>query len=317
MKNILFLFSLFVSTLVVADIKNDTQTFVFDGSELSKVLTLNDAVYRTEYRVQQRPAICYRTVVISHNTVCSNVQTGTVCSNVNGRRVCRPVYTRQCRQNPVYGRQAFTCYQNVTVAHQVLDHYSQANVKFTFSEVPEGLTPYERITLRLDDQTITSSTKSSGKVAMIFNKQETTQMDGRNIIKNVHYAVRLLDLQKALSPSRGGIKLIDSSADELVFEAGSIPADFGYVFNMKITKRRFLAKDPVIVDSVLSRDAMEIEELNGRTLIKVKLEKLKAQLEKGKYKVKFSIALDLSSARVLNSDIPSLNFRMSKKFKIK
>ncbi len=250
MKNIFLLFSLVLSSLVLADNKSDNQTFIFDGSALSKTLTLNDAVYRTEYSQQQRPAICYRTVIVGYNTVCNNVQTGNTCSIINGRRVCRPIYTSQCRQNPVYGRQAFTCYQYVTVAHQVLDHYTQANVKFTFSEVPDGLNPNERITLRLDDQTLSSSTRSSGNVAMLYNIQENTSMDGRNVIKNVHYSVRIFDLQKALSPSRGGIKLIDSSADELVFEAGSISADFGYIFKMKLSQRKFFAKDPILFEGV-------------------------------------------------------------------
>lgn len=318
MKNLVFVSMFIFSILVSANGQNDTQSFIFDGSELSKVLTLNDAVYRTEYRQEQRVGICYRTVIIGYNTVCSNIHTGDTCSIINGRRICRPVYTRHCRQNPVYSRQAFTCYQTVTVSHQVLDHYSQANVKFTFSEVPAGIIPNERISLRLDDQLITAKTKSSGQVALIYNKQENTQMDGRNIIKNVHYAVRILDLNKALSPSRGGkIKLVSSSADELVFEAGSIPTDFGYIFKMKLTKRKFFAKDPIIFEGIIARDALQLEELNGRTLVKIQLDKLNILLEKGKYKAKFEISLDLTNASILNSDIPSLNFKSSKKFKIR
>lgn len=315
MKSILLLCTFLISALSFAN--SDVQSFIFDGSDLSKSVTVTDAVYRTEYRNEQRPAVCYRTVITGHTTQCQNVQTGTTCSTVNGQRVCRPVYQQQCRRVPVYGRQAYTCFRTITVAYQVLDHYTQANVNFSFAAAPAGVMPFEKITVSLDGDYLSSRVKSSGKVAMIYTKQENSRMDGRNIIKDVQYKVNLVDLQKALLPSQGKIKLISSSADQLIIESGEIPSGLNYVYALKLTKVKFLRKDPVLFEGSLPKDAIEFEAMNGRTLIKVDLSKLTQPLEKGRFKAEFSIALKLPAGSLLNTDIPDLEFKMKKKFRIK
>lgn len=314
MKSLLILCTFILSTLTYA---SDIQSFIFDGSEVVKSTTLTDSVYRTEYRYEQHPAICYRTVVIGQTTSCQNVQVGETCNTVNGHRVCRPVYSQQCRQVPVYGRQAFTCYQSVRVSYQVLDHYSQANVQLSFYDVPENVLPQEKITLILNDDYLTTRVKSSGRVAMFYTKQEYNRMEGRNVIKNVQYKIKMIDLQKALLPAQDKIKLISSTADELIVEVGDIPQDMNYLYQLKLTKVRFLRKDPVLFNAMVANNAMEFEALNGRTLIHIKLDKLNSVLSDGKYKADFSMSPTLPIGTLLNTDIPDLMFKMKKKFKIK
>lgn len=313
MKNLFFLSTLLMSLVSFASY--DVQSFIFDGSELSKSMTLNDAVYRTEYRQEQRPAICYRTVIIRYNRSCQNIQTGTSCRTSNGQQICRPVYRQQCQQRPVYGRQAFTCFQFVTVAYRVLDHYTQANVNFSFEESPMGITPEEKITVSLDGEALSTKVKSSGRVLMLYSKEESTSNDGSNFVKDIQYKIKLIDLQKALLPSQGKIKFVSASSDELVIETGEIADEFNYAYELKLSKVRFfILKDRVLFNGSLVKDAMEIEKLNGRSLIKINLQKLNIKLPQGKIKLDFAMSL-LTEGSILNTDTPSLKFKMKKKFK--
>ncbi len=310
MKHLLILCSLVISFVTFA--QSDSQTFVFDGSDLSKSVSLSDSVYRTEYRNEQRATVCYRNVIVRHDRVCRSVQTGTVCSTVNGQRVCRPTYTQQCHSTPVYVRQAYTCYQTVTVAYQVLDHYINANVRLNFSEVPAGVIAQERITLNLNDDRLTSRVNSSGNVALLYTKKETSRMEGRNVIKDVTFNVQVVDLQKALLPIKAKIELVSASSDELVLEAGEIPADLSYTYSLELKK-----KNNALYDGMVPNNAIEIEALNGRSIIKIKLDKIRLALANGKYKAKFSIALSLPSGGVLNTDIPNLESKLLRKaFKV-
>lgn len=317
MKSIAGLLSLMFSLTLFAS-TGETQTFRFDGSQRSNTLQLQGSKSHTEYRYEQRARTCYRQVIVGYQNVCRNVQTGTRCTTRNGQRTCTPVYTRQCTRRPIYRSQPYTCYEQVRVAYEVFDYYTNATVNFSFAPTPAGIAANEEIKVTLNGEMLSTDVRSSGKLILLYNKQESSYMDNGTKFINTNYFVEFIDLEKAISALRGGIQMVEANEDELVFEAGAIPSDVSYDFSLNLVQKKFLARDITLYNAVLSQDKVEIENQGSRSVVKVKLDKLGIKLGKGSYAMTFRTGLSLPTDRILNSrDIPALKYDVARKLKAK
>lgn len=309
--SLVFSVSLFAST-------GETRSFRFDGSQRSNTLTLEGTKTHTEYRYEQRARTCYRQVLVGYRNVCRRVRTGSRCTTRNGQRVCTPVYTRRCTRRPVYRSEPYTCYETVRVPYEVFDYYTQANVNFTFAPTPAGINANEQLKVRLNGDDLSTSVNSSGKLILLYDRQETAYMDNGTKFINVQYFIEFVDLEKALAPLRGGIQLAEVKEDALIFNAGEIPQDMSYKFKLNIQKNRFLLSDPVLFSGDLNQGDLEISNMNGRSEVKVNLANLGVKLGKGRYKMSFRTEVNLPMDRILNSrDIPALKYDVNKKLKVK
>lgn len=317
MKTIAALLSLIFSLTLFAS-TGETQSFRFDGLQRSNTLQLQGSKTRTEYRYEQRARTCYQQVIVGYQNVCRRVQTGTRCTTRNGQRVCTPVYTNRCTRRPIYRSQPYTCYEQVRVAYEVFDYYTNATVNFSFAPTPAGITANEEIKVTLNGEMLSTDVRSSGKLILLYNKQESSYMDNGTKFINTNYFVEFVDLEKARSALRGGITMIEANEDELVFEAGSIPNDVTYEYSLNLTQKKLLARDVTLYNSVLAQENIEIENQGSRSLIKVKLDNLGINLGKGSYAMTFRTGLSLPTNRILNSrDLPALKFDVARKLKVK
>jgi hypothetical protein len=306
-----FSLSLFAST-------GQTQQFNFDGSVRSNSLNLSGTKTHTEYRYEQVRRTCYRQVIVGYRDVCRNVQTGTRCTTRNGNRVCTPVYTRRCTRRPIYRSRPYTCYETVRVPYEVHDYNTLANINFTFAPTPVGVRANENLKVSLNGDSLTTTVESSGKLILLYDKQQSSFMDNGTKVINTNYFIEFVDLEKAIAPMRGGIHLTEITASELVFEAGEMPEDMSYIFKLKLTKKKLFSRNLILINRELNGNDMTVTNLNGRSVIRIKLDNANVDLAKGRYKMAFQTSLDVPADRILNSaDIPGLKFDVNRKFKVK
>lgn len=301
---------------------NKVESFIFDGTEINKNILLSENVFRTMHRQEQQESICYRRVVIGYNRICRDIPNGETCHFVRGQRVCSPSYIRDCFNQPIYGNQSYTCYRTVNIAYEVLDYITQVNVKFSFGEVPNHLIANEKISLKLKGNQVTTTVKSSGNLLMIYNKKESSRVEGQYRIKDIVYEVEFMDLKQTLGPFSNDIELIDFSADQLIFGTAQFnrrgpPNCFErYSATLKRGNRLFESSD-VLFDGIINSDAISIEPLNGKSIVKIDLKKLGLVLEEGKYTAKLSIEFGVPKEKILNSEVvKKLETSFTKKFKI-
>jgi hypothetical protein len=136
--------SLFIFASAYAD-TSAAERFLLNGGINDYSMDLQTEKTHTEYRYEDRPDTCYRSV---QQRVCRRVpqQCRQECRNGRCRRVCTPP-RQHCYYRTV--QRPYRCIRRVRIPYEVIDYRIFTRVNFEFVQ-PQGATPAEQFTFEMN-----------------------------------------------------------------------------------------------------------------------------------------------------------------------
>jgi hypothetical protein len=318
MKSLLIALS-FLMTFSVFASTGSSGSVTIDGSRNQSQVDLNGTKTHTEYRSVFQHRTCYRRVRVGYGRICHRERTGERCrTNNQGRRICTPTYRNVCRDRARHRQVPYDCSFYRQVPYEVFDYNVVANTNFTFGDFPAGIRANETLKVKLHGDLLTVKTKSSGNLILLYNKTVSQYMNGDTKYIQTDYFLEFMDLRKATSAFNKPVQLTELVDGKLIFKLGELNEEMNYIHTLKIVRKKFLARNPVLIDRILLDGETEIEHANGATTISIDSDNHCVDLKKGRFNVEFKTKLNVPADRVLNiKDIPNLFTKSKNKLKIK
>jgi hypothetical protein len=262
----------------------ETKTFVYDGSQSSIELLLKGEKTHTEYRIEDRESICYRTQIVGYRTVCTG-----------------PNRPGSCYRQPIYRQMAYRCIQRVRVEFEVKDYDVEAKVLLDVKKLAV-ITPSasEKFIVSLIGDDLKISVEGSKNYFISLSKEDiTSHQTGAVKYIDALYATELIEsapILKALEMSK--ISLKDNA---LTVNMGPMNSRDNIAFSLKIVKKRALASDPVLFDRELTNNETMVTSSGNGSMAVFDLNKLGVELTGGKFALTAK-AYFKNSAQVLNAE---------------
>jgi hypothetical protein len=183
-----------------------------------------------------------------------------------------------------------------------------AEVTLEFGKAPENTNPEETFILRLDEDRLNLTVKSSGRV-LISQRMPEIRMhrNRRKISIEAVYRFSFLDLDPIAAVLEAGILQFQAKDQSVVFLAAPDLFERGFTLRLSIMKKRTLASDDLIFDRVLSESNFHQRPGDaGRSLYSAKLADLDVpRLRTGLYEFDLNVSFDSGSEAIVNaSDLP-------------
>lgn len=313
MKKLLGIFSVALSFGAVASTV-DIKTFVYDGSVSSTTLLLSAEKTHTEYRMEQRQSICYRNEFRGHRTVCTGGYGGGYGGGYPhpGRHPRpHPGPMRSCWSEPVYVTVSYPCIQTVSVPYEVKDYDVEARVNLDVNKLSSEATPGETFKVTLSGDQLSFDVNGSKKFFIVKRKQDIrSSMNGSVKMMDALLSTELLESAPVLKALNLANIAIDNGL--LTFDLGPVENNANIGFSLKITKKKLLGSDPVLLDRDLLDSEIEVKATSSGSEAGINVNKLGVELSDGKFSLtakafaKFNGSLmnssqfnELSSSRTL------------------
>ena len=241
----------------------DTQTFVYDGSQDSVELRLSSEKTHTEYRYEQRPSICYRTVV-HYRTVCQNTPQGRFCQTV-----------------PYYQQIPYSCMQTISIPYEVKDYDVEATVSLSVASLPEFASRETfRATLRGDTLVVTA--EGSKKYLILETaKNVRSQMTGSVKYIQATHAVELVEAAPVVNAL--SITNISLQKNILNFKMGPVARPELIGFSLEVLKNPVVGGSTELFSRELSADEVSLAAQGSGTSATVDIQALGVKMGSGRH----------------------------------
>lgn len=243
-----------------------TQTFFYDGSQDTALMSLRAEKTHIEYRYEQRQTICYRREVF-YRTICQ--------SGPNGQTFCHTV--------PEYRTVSFPCIQTVQVPYEVKDYDVEANVDISVAGI-QGIPAGETFKVTLSGDQLSLEALGSKKFFILLMGQKVSSiMSGSVKFMTASYKAKLVEaapIVNALDVKNISIK------DSLVsFKMGPVAAREAIGFHLMVKKAPLLGSDTVLFDRDLTSSEIQLSTESAGSAADVNIEKLGVQLSSGRHTI--------------------------------
>jgi hypothetical protein len=226
------------------------------------------------------------------------------CSPVYDQ-VCRTVYDRVCNDYPIYRNEPYTCYKTiqVPVGYEV-DYTVDADVTVSLGRAPQDVQADETLKLMLNGSKLSlKGEKLSNRLLVLVDKnvkEEVVAPKQKRVTGS--YALQFRSIEQILAPTKGEISDFVLTESELSFTTAKVGAPEFFALNLYIGRQQFLVGDLKKFDGDVAQEAFALEDQGDRTLVRVDLKKLKADVFKGaKYNVRVKVrAEDTRNRTFLN-----------------
>lgn len=257
------LMSVLMMVFAMSAFATDSQVFVYDGSQDSIELTLNSEKTHTEYRYEQRPAICYRTVV-HYRTVCQNTPQG-----------------RHCQTIPYYQQIPYHCMQTVRIPYEVKDYDVQASVSLSVAALPEFSSRETlRATLRGENLVVTAE-GSKKYIILETAKNVRSQMTGSVKYIQAAYGIELVEAAPVVNAL--SISNISLQKNILNVKMGPVARPDLIGYSLQVLKNPVVGSSTELFDRELSSNEMTLTSEGAGTLGTVSLESLGVKMGSGRH----------------------------------
>jgi hypothetical protein len=293
MKLMTAILGLVMSTMLYAG-QGETRQFSYDGSQNEFEFILRGAQTHTEYRVEQVPDTCYRTVFMGYRTVCNG---GPYCPI--GRPGCYNYPGRTCHQQPVYRTEAYRCMRTVSIPYEVEDYKTEAKVQFSFN-VADNISANERFIIKLEGENLTLAAQGSRRYVIVKNSEvieSTLSGDLKSI--DAKYEIQLVEaapLMRAISMSRAHV-----NGQALEFDLGAGAENYAINHKLIVDKAPRVGRDTRLLEKMLMANDMTMTSSTNATLYSVDLNAQGVTLESGRYRISIEASY-ASDGVILNQE---------------
>lgn len=280
MKKLLGIFSVALSFSAVASTV-DVKTFVYDGSVSSTTLLLSAEKTHTEYRMEQRQSICYRNEFRGYRTVCTGGYGGGYGRpGRHPRPYPGPVGT--CWTEPVYVTVSYSCIQTVSVPFEVKDYDVEARVNLDVNKLSSEATPGETFKVTLTGDQLSFDVNGSKKFFVVKRKEDIrSSMNGSVKMMDALLSTELVESAPILKALNLANIAIENGL--LTFDLGPVENNANIGFALKITKKKLLGSDPVLLDRDLLDSEIEVKATSSGSEAGINVTKLGVELTDGKF----------------------------------
>jgi hypothetical protein len=281
MKKLLSVLSVALSFSALASTV-DMKTFIYDGSVSSTNLLLSAEKTHTEYRMEQRQSTCYRTELRGYRTVCTGGGYGGGYGYPGRHPRPHPRPVGSCWSEPVYVTVAYSCIQTVSVPFEVKDYDVEARVNIDINKLSPEATPGETFKVTLAGDQLSFEAIGSKKFFIVKKKQDMrSSMNGSVKMIDSLLSAELVES----SPVLKALNLANISIENgiLSFDMGPVENNANIGFALKITKKKLLGSDPVLLDRDLLNSEIEVKATSSGSEADINVNKLGVELSDGKF----------------------------------
>lgn len=180
-----------------------------------------------------------------------------------------------------------------------------AHVNLVFGKAPDGVSPEETFVVKLDEDSLTVSLKSSGKV-LVSQEVPVIKMDRspHRLSIDASYSFSFIDIAPIAAVLTTGMAKVDVANGSLFFEASPEFFERQFTLRLSISKKRFLRRSEIVFDrSITSESLKRIPTEDGKILYSSNLMGLGVPaLEEGRYAFDLYVSFDSGSSSVMNAD---------------
>lgn len=183
-----------------------------------------------------------------------------------------------------------------------------ARVKVEFGPVADSLRPEEHFLFKLNEDSLTVTVKSSGKV-LISQKAPEIHMDRNEhrVEIEADYHFSFLDIAPVVDVLDTGITAVEAKNGMIFFEASPEFFERSFMLRLSISKKRLFHHGDLVFDQTIPSSSLRrTATAEGKMLYSSKLATLGVPaLENGRYTFDFFVSFDSGSESILNaSDLP-------------
>lgn len=240
----------------------DIKTFHFDGSQSNVSLNLFAEKTHTEYRYEQRPSVCYRTVV-HYETYCTPAP-------------------RQCHTRPVYRQIPYSCLETVRIPYEVKDYDVDANITLDVTALPGAVHGETfKFTLNGEDLTLTA-TSANKKYFVVLDKREySSSMNGYVKYIDASYKASFIEAAPVLQTL--SVSNISIKNSVLTFKTGPVVVPEHIGFHLNVQDAPILGGDTNLFDRELAPSEIALTPAADSTTAQVNIQNLGIKLKSGRY----------------------------------
>ena len=197
--------------------------------------------------------------------------------------------------------------QTISVPYEVVDHQSTANVNVKVSAAP-ATKPQSGscgINFSLNGDAF-AATNTCVDYLALSNQVVTDQGNA----KSYSYAIKLYDAETVFAPLAGKLQDMHVEGDDLVVKTGNLVNATNFTLKLYVQRRRFLAKDMVLINRVLNANEFSYQAIDDKTgYVHINLEKILGGFQSGKkHVIQLNLDVNLDQGTLLNGGaLPSLH----------
>lgn len=332
MKKIYFSMFLTLNFSNLSFASTDFHSVLIQNTGTVDSFLLNSIATRTEYRTEEVQSTCYRQVFDGYQTVCDRFVE--LISPIAVRDVgphpdpgphpddpgrvekpgpghpdfpSEPNEPREpaCHEEATYRDEAYSCVQTVSVPYEVYDHDASANVNVKVSAVPESTSQTGNCGIQFS---LSGDNLSASNTCPSYIATANITKNGAGYDKNYSYLINLFDAQKLLAPLSGKLTNLHIENGILIAKTGNLTNAKNFSLKLFVKRNRFLIKDIVIIDRMLTAKEFSYEAIDDQTgNVKINLEKLAGDMNNLKYTIKLCLDVTLPSGVLLNNNLPNMH----------
>lgn len=287
MKLIIGLLTFTLSAFALAS-GGETKTFVYDGSQSSVELLLSGEKTHTEYRVEQRRSICYRTEY-HHRTACTG----------GGHRG-----PRHCHTETFPRTVAYPCIETVRIPYEVHDYYTSAKVVLNVKNLSNEATPGERFRVSLHGDSVSLAVEGSKKF-FIMQKKFPLSSSWNGSVRH-HEGEATVELIEAAPVLKAlSMTSISISNDMLNVEMGPVAATDFLGFSLYVAKKIVFGSDEVLFNRELALNELQLKPTTAGSDLSIDVKKLGLELSGAKFGITAKTFFKAQGKLLNSSEFPA------------
>lgn len=242
-----------------------------------------------------------RCETIPGQRVCRTIPGQYTCNTIPGQNICRnvPYYETECRQEPRYRTEEYSCQKYVDVPYQV-DILHSANLELKF-ENGMGVDK-ANIVVKLDNEGKLNLSTSASDV-LIVAREESVSIDDTqdNAIKTqASYVISFLPKERVLSPVKNPADQIELSQEQLSFVIGKSFNPSQLKVTVRLQAKRSLFHREIDITKSFNGSELQLLDLSSQHKVVINLAQWGIDLPKRKFDVTITTELVLPSGKIIN-----------------
>jgi hypothetical protein len=315
MKKLLSVFSVALSFSALASTV-DTKTFIYDGSVSTATLLLSAEKTHTEYRMEQRQSICYRNELRGYRTICTGGGYGGGYGRTGRYPRPNPGPVGTCWSEPVYVTVAYSCIQTVSIPYEVKDYDVEARINIDIDKLSPEATPGETFKVTLSGDQLNFEAIGSKKFFIVKKKQDLrSSMNGSVKMMDALLSAELVEASPVLKALNMANIAIENGV--LKFSLGPVENNANIGFALKITKKKLLGSDPVLLDRDLLNSEIEVKATSSGSEADINVNKLGVELSDGKFSLTAKTFAKFNGNLMNNSQFNELSSSRTLVYKVR
>ena len=288
----------------------DGYTLPISGQESEENFILNAIQTKIEHRQEVITKTCSRTVLVRNDKSC-NLELVPRCWYGHDRaRICKNELEVVCRETPQYRQEYYTCYETLSIPHEVFSYNSKAIVNVKLPNVPEGASlPLERcnINFKLDGGSFTP-TANCYEFMVLAKKSASESREGQTVTQDHKLDISLVNLKDIIAPIKGGISEMRVEGQNLVFRTGDLTRNKNISLKLFVENKKLLG-DKTLIERQLAPSEYSFEKISDDYgIVKIDLTKLIGGINtKKKHYISVEINVLIDTHNSINQSLPSFN----------